>query len=190
MFILFKFKKTLKSIKNICYKKQKCCFYRYDDAVEIPSENFDTHITVYSSYAAIPLNYRVVTVPSSWRSKAYYRLKNGTAKLLCYSENGISLDAYGWICDLSIFRHQFGLLAHTGTMLGFYWTCPSARGRGLYGKLLIHSLAIGSKKLPILIYTSPENIYSQRGIEKANFKPIGVFEFSLWFTFYGKLKKL
>lgn len=55
-------------------------------------------------------------------------------------------------------------------MLGFYWTHPAHRGRGLYRAMLARSLALVRGKEPIIIYASAGNAVSQRGIEGAGFE--------------------
>jgi GNAT superfamily N-acetyltransferase len=119
-----------------------------------------------------------------------YRLRREEARLLCLSEDGLHLDAYGWIQDWRPFRRRFGALAQTGTMLGPYWTAPEARGRGLYGRLLAHSLSLCDRDRPILIGTSPENKPSQRGIEKAGFKPRGEWVLRLYLRFFSDLRRI
>ena len=119
-----------------------------------------------------------------------YRMRRGKARWLCCSEDGRRVDAYGWIQDWSLFRRRYGAIAARGTMLGFYWTSPAMRGRGLRGRLLAHSLAVCSKDRPIVICVSPDNPASRRGIEKAGFAPLGEWEGTTWFRCFGRLRRI
>ena len=65
-------------------------------------------------------------------------------------------------------------------MLGPYWTHERLRGRGLYGRLLQQSLHLCDKEHPIVIFTTPDNIPSQKGIEKAGFTLKGDWEVTTW----------
>jgi hypothetical protein len=106
-----------------------------------------------------------------------WRLKRYGGKLLCLIESG-QVSAYGWIQGWGLFRRRFGWLAPEARMLGFYWTAPGRRGSGLYGRLLLHSIAAceSRDRMPLLVMTSPQNVSSQKGIEKAGFIKIGTFE--------------
>ena len=87
-----------------------------------------------------------------------------------------TLVAYGWIQDWSLFRRQFRWLTDDGVCLGPYWTHPDCRGRGLYGRMLRHSLAITRERHfgRAFIWADADNTASRRGIEKAGFEPLGV----------------
>jgi len=111
----------------------------------------------------------------------YYRLKWGDAKLLCYSDDGDDLQAYGWIQSWKQFKREFRMISGDGVLLGPFWTAPSQRGKGLYGKLLQHCLFHSPATMPVFIYTSPENTSSQRGILKAGFELVGEWIISMWF---------
>lgn len=117
-------------------------------------------------------------------------MRRGKARLLCFSEDGLQLDAYGWIQDWSLFRRRYGAIATEGVMLGYYWTAPAARGRGLYGRLLSHSLALCRKDRPILIATTPDNTASQRGIVKAGFQSRGEWEVCSYFRWFSWMRRV
>jgi GNAT superfamily N-acetyltransferase len=75
-------------------------------------------------------------------------------------------------------------------MLGPYRVRPESRRQGLYGRLLAHSIAVceDRHKVPLLIFSDTWNTPSQRGIEKAGFVRLGVYEttcscFRLIFTY-------
>lgn len=86
--------------------------------------------------------------------------------------------SFGWIRGWKPFRRRYGWLAKDAFLLSSYWTMPDFRGKGLYGRLLAHTVAVArqARNVPIFIWTHPENFASQRGIEKAGFKCLGVFE--------------
>lgn len=177
-----------KWIRHFAHDRRSCLFYAYCSAQGTGRE--DPDVKVYDVWADIPENFRKIAVPSPWRSVLYHRMRRGEARFLCLSEDGRRLDAYGWIQDWRPFRRKFGALAQSGTMLGPYWTAPEARGRGLYGRLLGHSLSLCSTQQAILIYTSPDNVASQRGIEKAGFRRLGRWDLVVWFGIFSRLRKI
>jgi RimJ/RimL family protein N-acetyltransferase len=77
-------------------------------------------------------------------------------------------------------------------MLGPYWTNILFRGQGYYGRLLKQSIALAGNDCPLFIYTAPENISSQKGIEKIGFNKIGIFKITLilrYFRWYEQIDK-
>jgi len=104
-----------------------------------------------------------------------WRMKQGRARLVYILQDGL-LAAYGWIQDWDAFRRKYRFLAKDGTLLGPYWTRPEFRGRGIYGRLLLHSIhCCQGRKLPILIAVHPGNDPSTRGVEKAGFVKLGTY---------------
>ncbi len=174
-------------LRRFIYERRRYLFYTYDK--KQGEGRADPYIFVYSNWGSIPVHYRKIAVASPWTNAMYYRMKQGQARLLCYSKDGQKLDAYGWIQDWRPFRRRFGAIASQGTMLGFYWTAPEARGQGLYGRLLSHSISLCSKEQPIVICASPDNKASQRGIEKAGFKPLGEWEMRLYFRWFLRMNQ-
>ena len=110
-----------------------------------------------------------------------HRMKRDGARLVVLREEN-RLRAYGWIQGWRSFR-RLRWLAPDARCLGFYWTASADRGRGLYGRLLKHSIAVCEERdrLPLVIFTSPDNPMSQRGIEKAGFLRLGEYELRSWF---------
>ena len=180
--------RIFKLLGRLIYEKRRYRFYGYDPKQGLGQE--DPHVKVYAAWDEIPPHFRKVAAAHSRLNVMYYRIKRREARLLCYSEDGTRLDAYGWIQDWRPFRRRFGVLADQGTMLGFYWTAPAARGRGLYGRLLAHSLFLCRKERPILIATSPENKASQRGIEKAGFQSLGEWEGCVFFWRFSSMRRI
>ncbi|MDY0149073.1 MAG: hypothetical protein RBT03_03190 [Kiritimatiellia bacterium] len=173
--------------KRLIHEQRHYLFYSYQAGQG--AGHADEHVHVCDTWAAIPSSWREIVAPSPWRDPKYYRLRRGAARLLCYSGNGQTLEAYGWVQDWRPFRRKFGKLAADGTMLGPYRTVPQARGQGLYGRLLMHSLSICSKEKPVLIYTAPENVASQRGIEKLGFRFLGEWVLDRWLVGFVRLRQ-
>ena len=163
-------------------------FYGYDPA-QGPGRR-DPDVQVYDTWRAVPRPFRSTVAPHPAVNVMYHRLRRGKARLLCLSGDGKRLDAYGWIQDWSVFRRRYGAIARDGVMLGFYWTAPARRGRGLYGRLLAHSLALCAKDRPIRIGTSPDNRASQRGIEKAGFRWLGDWKGRVYFRCWSTLRRV
>lgn len=158
-------------LRQLVYDQRNYMFYRYQESQG--SGSADSNITVYGDYESIPSEFLPVVLPGRLFNSMYYRLKRGRARLLCYSEDGKTLQSYGWVQSWQPFRRRFKVLADDGTVLGPYWTAPEHRGKGLYGKVLQHSLLLCPKETPILIFTTRSNSASQRGIAKAGFEYIG-----------------
>ena len=156
-------------LRRFVHERRLCRFYAYDPRQG--TGQADARIRIYSTWAELPEAVRRVALPRFRMNAMYYRMRRGEARLLCHSEDGKPVDAYGWIQGWRPFQRKFAALARDGLMLGPYWTAPEARGHGLYGRLLGHSLSVCLKDRPILIYTSPDNSASQRGIAKAGLQP-------------------
>lgn len=151
--------------------------------------DLDPEIKVYSAYSDIPylikrklLNYCLI-------NPFYYRLKSHQAVLLTINDKD-ELISYGWIQKWRSFKRKFGWIYDEAVMLGPYWTNSLHRGKGLYGRLLKQSILLTPKNYPIIIYTSPENVNSQRGIEKMDFKLIGNFKINLYLRYFRSYKKI
>ncbi len=144
----------------------------------------DPEAQAYPSFESIPAGLRGRLFQKRWLNPLYHRLRRGQATLLCIHE-GDRIFSYGWVQSWAPFRRKFGWLAEDGVMLGPYWTHPEQRGKGLYGRLLSHSLSLASPGKPALIYTHPENRASLRGIEKAGFVPLGTYRVRLLLRFWA-----
>jgi hypothetical protein len=99
---------------------------------------------------------------------------------MAYSEDGVTIQAYGWIQSWGPFKRRFRVFGEDGWVLGPYWTAPECRRRGLYGRLLQHSLHLLPADTTALIYASPDNTASRRGITSAGFEPLGEWVISMW----------
>jgi len=181
-------KRWVRLIKRFVYDNRRYVFYRYD-AHQGPGAAHDT-VSVYDSWSACPAAIRDTVLGSRWLNVMYYRWRRGEARLLCYCEDGLTVQAFGWIQSWRPFRRKFGMLAQEGTMLGPYQTAPQARGRGLYGILLSHSLWLCDKEKPILIYTDPDNEASQKGISKAGFQYMGDWTVRTWLGCFTTQRKV
>jgi GNAT superfamily N-acetyltransferase len=175
-------------LRRLVYEKRRYVFFGYDP--KQGEGRADPHVRVYERWEDIPRPFRKIAVASPWTNAMFYRMKRRQARLLCCSDDGQTLQAYGWVQDWRPFRRRFGAIAAEGTMLGFYRTAPSERGRGLYGRLLAHSLLLCRKDKPILIATSPDNPASLRGIEKAGFSPLGVWEARVFFRGISRMRRV
>lgn len=162
---------------RLLFERRRCRFYAADDRPG-PGKD-DPDVRVFDSWRAVPKEVRAIVCPHPWRDTVVHRMNGGEARLLCLSCPGRPVAAYGWIQDWRPFRRWFAELASEGTMLGPYWTDPDVRGQGMYGRLLAHSLAICDRSRPVLVYASPENRASQRGLEKAGFRRLGDWDLTL-----------
>lgn len=144
----------------------------------------DKEVRCYDASHPLPLDIlRQLKCATTWTGLCVMRrrLKRGHARLLCLLRGG-RLCAYGWVQQWGPFRRRLGWLTLDAVMLGPYWTAPSERGKGLYGRLLAHSIAVCPERdrKPLLIFARPGNWASLRGIEKAGFLRLGVYEVTSW----------
>ena len=164
--------------------RERAVCYRYEPARQGTGKR-DPAIQVFDSGTPPPAGIRRQMTALAGRL-GYWEMWRRTArhggKLLCLLD-GSQVVAYGWTQGWAPFRRRYGWLAQEAVMLGPYWTAPAHRGRGLYGRLLAHSIAVCNERddMPLLIMTSQENRASQRGIHKAGFRQIAAFERANWF---------
>jgi hypothetical protein len=106
-----------------------------------------------------------------------WRMTKQDATLLCLMENG-KLCAYGWHRRFDPFFRRYRWLTPRATLLGYFWTAREERGRGLYGRLLDHCIAISDDRtsVPVIVYAVSSNRSSLRGLEKAGFARLGEYE--------------
>ena len=110
------------------------------------------------------------------------RVARGEAVLLTMTEE-TELAAFGLLQTWPTQRREFWWLDRHGICLGPYWTNPAFRGRGLYGRLLEHSLFECGRRwpdLPLYIWADYRNESSIRGIVKAGFEPCGRHQVSVY----------
>jgi hypothetical protein len=140
----------------------------------------DPEVEEYTEYDEIPRFIRKKLSIYPLINSVYYRIKSHQAVLICIHKNRDVL-CYGWIQTWEPFKRKFGWLCKDGIMLGPYWTNPDYREQGYYGRLLKHSIALTKKDSHLIIYTNPENFSSQKGIEKAGFKEVGLYRVNFAF---------
>ena len=106
----------------------------------------------------------------------WLRLRVQRVELLVILQEG-RIAAYCWLrtCDGVPLRYRW--LARRGTLLGYFWTEPDERGRGLYGVLLRASVALSAARCddPVIVYADTWNVGSIRGLEKAGFCRLGTY---------------
>lgn len=107
------------------------------------------------------------------------RMRRGVTRLLMLpAPDGVA--AYGWLSDMVVYR-KYWSFAGPGWMLGPYATRPDWQRRGLYMRLLRHSISLLREldDRPLFIFALHDNGPSRRVIETAGFHPMGVFEVRL-----------
>ena len=131
-------------------------------------------VNEYYTWSKIPKHFTRIISSNPWRDPLYYRMLRHKAKLLMIEEHG-QMKAFGWIQSWSPFRRKFQKVIKNGIILGPFWTAPSERGKGYYGKLLSHAVASYDNTQALIIYCSPKNTASYNGIIKANFRRLGIY---------------
>lgn len=179
----------LRTCLELFFDSRVYVFYTIDASTQKhDAENSCADIKIYDD-PDIDLGQLKRVLPFLFGHPLYHRFKQRRAKLLCLEKEGV-VAATGWIQTWHPFRRKFKHLAREATMLGPYWTHPEERGKGLYKKMLRCSLSCVSADIPILIYTSPQNLASQRGIESAGFRKLGVYRVRLIFRTLNSTTKL
>ncbi len=178
----------IKSLFRLFFQQKTCVFYAQSSTTSTASGN--KNIKVYDCWSQVPDPYKNIISPSKLPDVMRLRLCTGKAKLLLYSEDDRSLDAYGWIQEWRPFRRKFFAISSSGMMLGPFWTAPSRRGQGIYGHLLRDSLDLCPVDTTAYIYTSPQNMSSQKGIMKAGFSYIGTWKLTQWLIVFSHLRKI
>lgn len=139
---------------------------RRDDQVSVYDADSPPLPCVRSKY----LHYvgRLRAAPTLWR------LRHTRAVMLAMMDGGTMI-GYGWLQAMHDLRREFWWLRSHGTCLGPYWTHPEHRGRGIYGRLLAHSLFECHNRAwsDLFIWAEQSNRSSIRGIERAGFVPLG-----------------
>jgi GNAT superfamily N-acetyltransferase len=162
----------LKRLASLIFSIERYAFFEYDRSIEGKEDEF---LTVYTTYSEIPKQIR----PQLFRTKFYNtmlrRIKKGQASVICLIYHA-DLIAYGWIQSWKPFRRRFASLSDDAIMLGPYWTKPEFRGKGIYKRLLKHSMSLNrEREKNLLIFAQPENHSSIAGIRSVGFKYIGEF---------------
>ncbi len=182
-------RKYLKKIfKKTIYEKKTLFLYEYDP-VKQGDGQFDPEVKVFTEFNEIQKPLRKKILPYPLINPLYYRIKHHKATLLIIHKE-TELCAFGWnqSCEF-LLKNDYCDFAPDSLILGPYWTSPDYRGKGLYGRLLMHSLALIDKKRHILISTRDDNFPSQRGIEKAGFKLIGKLQTIVILYYFRKKTK-
>lgn len=177
-----------KVFKRLVYEKRRLVFYGYDP--KQGDGRADPQIQVYDSWEAIPPHFRKIAAPAPWRNTVYYRMKRGQARLLAYSEDGMRLGAYVWLQDWKPFLRKFGAIADRGIMMGYGWTAPAMRRRGLFGRMLAHSLFVCPKDRPIIGHTTPDNMAIRHALQKVGFYSLGEWDLRQWFGMCVRLRRI
>jgi GNAT superfamily N-acetyltransferase len=165
-----------KKIVKLFWDDNQYVVYKYDEKQQGAGAFFDA-ITVYQNLNEIPTEFKDIIFKGLLSFILKNRLRKGGAKLMVYSDNR-ELGAYGWLQSGAYFKRKFGFISKEASMFGPYWVHPNQRGKGIYGKLLNHSI-FENKGEEAIIYTHPTNIASQKGIQKAGFTSVGVFRLIL-----------
>ncbi len=176
------FKLTLNLLKKLLFESGEYRIYCYNKKDQ-EANYFDPEINVYSNYSDIPDLLKRKLLNHPFINPFYYRLKSQQAILLSI-QNDKEIISYGWVQKWQPFKRKFGWVYKQAMMLGPYWTLDSHRGKGIYGRLLKQSISLAPQNYPLIIYTSPENINSQKGIEKMNFYLIGNYKINLFLRYF------
>jgi len=180
------FRKYIKLIlERIIYESKTIFLYEYDP-VKQGEGIIDPEVNVFKKYNEINLSLRKKVLPYPLINPLFYRMKQPDVKLFTIHNDSV-LYAFGWIQPCKyFFKGKTGTFVINGMLLGPYWTNPGYRGKGYYGRLLHHSLALLDKNKAILISTRTNNYASIKGIEKAGFRLKGRFKKVVFLYFFGR----
>lgn len=172
---------------KIIYEKSDFVFYTIQNT-NGENTKFSNSLKFYPDYKS-GKNVAGKILRNRFVQPLYHRFRAGKAQLITWEENE-EIMAYGWLQSWEPFKVKFGKIYPDATMLGPYYTLPQERGKGIYKKLLAFSLHHCTKEKPIAIYTSRNNISSQKGIEGSGFSKIGLFRVQLYFRVFSIVEKL
>ncbi|MBS4033782.1 MAG: hypothetical protein KGZ85_04905 [Ignavibacterium sp.] len=187
----------MKLLNNLFFSIKKYFFHTaeyviYEFIPEKIVSEIDNEIRVYTNITNIPSKIFKKIIPNKYLNIMFYRLSFGQAVLLCLLYN-TNLIAYGWIQSWKSFKKKFRMIdtvKYETYMLGPFWTDSNFRGKGYYGRLIENAIIFSGENKRSIIYTSPHNTSSKRGIEKAGFSKIGSFRITFIFRFISFYSKL
>lgn len=175
-------------LKSLFFDRRSYVFYHLRE--DAPAGQADPAVSVYTTWDDIPEGFRGHVLPRPLLNIMYHRLRAGKAKLLCLSEDDAKLQAFGWVQDWSPFQKKFGAFLAPSTVLGPYNTLPGERRKGFYGRLLSHSLSLCGEDGSVVIYATPDNHASHKGITRAGFEPVGAWEVTVWLRLIARHRAL
>ncbi len=149
----------------------------------------EPEVKIFLRYSDVPDFLKKKLIINPIINPLFYRLRLSHAILLSVYK-GTEIISYGWVQTWHPFKRKFGWMFKEATMLGPYWTNNLYRGKGYYGQLLKQSIQIADKSYPLFIYTTPENISSQKGIEKLGFQNMGIYKINLFLRYFVTHKKI
>lgn len=102
------------------------------------------------------------------------RWRAGDARLFTLMVDGSAV-ALGTVQMWRVWRRELGWLINPGMALGPYWTAPDYRGRGFYGRLLLHTVHVLAREGVdrMYVWAATNHVASRKGIERAGFRPRG-----------------
>lgn len=114
-----------------------------------------------------------------FRDKDLQRIADGSS-FWCLTDGNGNVAATGWLAYRQHFYigetdYGFDMRKSDAAILFDFFTKPEHRGKGLYGMLLRAIIHHSEAPRSYIIYTSPVNAASSRGILKAGFQPLGAF---------------
>ncbi len=172
-------------LEKTIYESKTVFIYEYDPEKQGEGK-IDPEVTVFIKYSELDKSLREKILPCPLINPLFYRFKHPDVKLLTI-HNDTKLFAFGWIqlCK-NYYKESFGDFVADAMLLGPYWTNPDSRGKGYYGRLILHSLALIDKNRKILISARTNNYPSVKGIEKAGFRLMGCFKRVVFLYFFGR----
>lgn len=163
--------------ETFVFWRESLVFFTYDQRQGDGA--IDERIRLFRGRGAIPADVSMELLRargfSLWLAIRLRMVVQG-ATLLYLSEDGKVL-AYGWVRQRRLPR-RYRWLTPRGFLLGYFWTDPGVRGRGLYGRLLNAAIAISEDRqtIPMIVYADATNRASIRGLEKAGFARLGTYD--------------
>lgn len=171
------------NLARLIHRREILSFFRYPaDAPRVDPGAAPAGCTVrrFDDAAPLPSGIAAVVFPRGRLDTMRWRYRRRLAALLVLLGAGERVVAYGWIQSWRPFRRRFRAIAAEGRMLGFYWTHPAERGRGLYSDMLRRSIAMIPAPEPLIIYAEHGNVASIRGIRTAGFEHLADLEVHRW----------
>lgn len=139
----------------------------------------DPEIQLYSRENPMPDHVAddMARMMGAWALRVFkWRTARGHSRVYVFpAERGAA--SYAWVSDMCLYRKYFKI-AGPGWMLGPYATREDHRRKGLYARLLRHTLThlAGIDNRVRWAFADVDNVVPRRAMEELGFEPLGVYE--------------
>ncbi len=146
-----------------------------------PPPGFTVHI--YGTLQEVPEEIAREAMPLGAIDLMRWRMRRGRARLFVVFDEKRSMASYCWVQDWRPYVRSFPGVPRNGRMVGFGWTHPDHRGRGLFTFMVRRCVIYCDRTERPYGYALVSNAASLRACEKAEYVFVGEFAIRRWFWF-------